>query len=568
MIDHRSLTRREWLRHTGLSAVTLTMGNWSAGPAAIAHASEASVREPLLKRLIETGMENMIRWALDKMAKGDPETVVRKGIHPLPLTQGDVPHNIARAIHALLLGESVVGKTVPPEAEDVLCRYLYASLDNPTHLMARYVPKAGKRLTHAHNTREALLALTALIRFRDDGRARQYSHKLLERMLRLTRTDGTFNADEVARHPEFAEGWPSWGGRFIDQWKDAGRTRSVACNTRGRAITALCSYYRLTKEDQALELAERFARLVRRVSFIEEGKIVRNELGHTHSITGTVTGLIDYGLLTGNREIFEHGRRIFDVGLPAVRSSFGWSKENAWGEDGPPRPWRGEVNNTGDMIRAALLMGRSGLPQYFENVEQWIRSHVVQSQCSDQGWGLPAPSDREGGSGTKNKLDITAGVVHALCETVEALVTEDGESRSVNLPFSTWKGPVRIRSSLPQRWQLEVTPGASGSLRVRIPSWADRGHLLVKVDRQPREASVEDTWLVVADVPEGKTVSVELTLVEREVSERIRDRTYRVLWQGDTVVAMSPKGTVEPMYPSVAEYRADTGQSSLTDNPE
>jgi len=565
MIDHRSLTRREWLRHTGLSAVALTMSDRLAGFAVAAAPSGESPQEPLLKRLIETGMDNMLRWTLGKMAKGDPETVVKRGTHPLPLTFADAAHNIGRAIDALLFGEAVAGKRVPPQAEDVLRRYLFATLENPTHLMARFLPEAGRQLVHAHDSREAVLALTALIRYRDDDRARQYARKLLESLLRLTRPDGTFNADEVAKYPSLTGLWT----RFSEQvQEEGGKVQNTACITRGRAIDALCKYYRLSQEEQALELAGRFVRLVRRTSFTPEGKINPNEHGHTHSITGTVHGLIDFGLLTGNREVFEHGRRIFDVGLPAVSSSFGWSMENAWGDDGPPRPWRGEVNNTGDMIQAALWLARSGLPQYFEDAERRIRSHIVPSQCTDDGWGVPAPSDREGGSGTKSKLDITAGVVQALCETTETLVTGDDKGQWVNFAFSTWKGPARIGSSLPERWQLEVTPSGSGSVRVRIPSWTDRGHLLVKVDRQPREASVEDTWLVVADVPEGKTVSVELPLVEREVSERIRNRTYRVLWRGDTVVAMSPKGTVEPMYPSVAEYRAGTGQSSLPDNPE
>jgi hypothetical protein len=54
--------------------------------------------------------------------------------------------------------------------------------------------------------------------------------------------------------------------------------------------------------------------------------------------------------------------------------------------------------------------------------------------------------------------------------------------------------------------------------------------------------------------------------VERETTEVIKDlhygkdRTYRIVWRGDQVVAMSPKGTVEPMYPSVEQYRAGAGE--------
>ena len=564
MTNNQCFTRREWLRSGAGSAVALTMGVKLAECAAAANPAGESPQEPLLKRLIEMGMDNMLRWTF-MMAKGDPETVVKQGTHPLPITFADGAHNIVRVIDALLFGEAVAGKRIPPQAEDVLRHWLYVLLDNPTHLMAKFMPEAGQELVHAHDSRETVLALTALIRYRDDDRARQYARKFLERLLGLTRPDGTFNAEEIAKHPRLTGLWT----RFSEQTKDP-PGKNTACVTRGRAIDALCKYYRVTQEDQALELAGRFVRLVRRTSFMPDGKINPNELGHTHSITATVHGLIDFGLLTGDREVFEHGRRIFDVGLPAVSSSFGWSRENAWGDDGPPRPWRGELNNTGDMIQAALWLARSGLPQYFEDAERRIRSHIVPSQCThdteDQGWGVPAPSDREGGSGTKSVVDITAGVVQALCATTETLVTKDDKGQSVNLAFSNWKGPVRVRSGLPEEWRLEITPDEQGNVRVRIPSWADRSKLRVNVEGQQRRAAVENAWLVLEDIPAGATVAVAVPLAERETTEVIKnlhngkERTYRIVWRGDQVVAMSPKGTVVPMYPSVEEYRAGTAE--------
>ena len=37
--------------------------------------------------------------------------------------------------------------------------------------VAKFMPEAGQELVHAHDSREAVLALTALIRYRDDDRA-------------------------------------------------------------------------------------------------------------------------------------------------------------------------------------------------------------------------------------------------------------------------------------------------------------------------------------------------------------------------------------------------------------
>lgn len=498
-----------------------------------------------LKPAIKAGMDNLIRWGRH-MAQGDPVQVVAKG-HP-DIPHWHVRHNVGRAIDALLRGSDATAKPVPPDVEDVLRQYLFASMDNPTHLNGASIPEQGRIVFHAHDVREALLSLTALIQYRQDDEARQRIADVLDAIERLTNEDGTFCADQVARFPMLAEGY------FQEQRRNAdGKTFNIACWTRGRWIMALCRYYRATGDDRALELAQRFVRLVRRVSFTDDGQIRSTEGGHTHSLTGTVHGLIDYGLLAGDQETFEHGRRIFDVGLPAVSSSYGWSVESAWGD--PKLPERGEVNNTGDMIQAALLMGGAGLPQYFEDAERRIRSHVLPSQTGDDGWGFPGPNDLDGGAGNGSILDITAGTVQALCETSRAPVAGDATGRHVNLPFSNWADETRLVSRLPDQWHVTVTPADAGDLFIRIPSWADRQRVRLTVSDQPQQPTFDESWLVVRDLPAGANVVVDLPLDEREAEEVVNKKPYRILWRGDQVVAMSPQGPTHPIFPSIEAYR-------------
>ncbi len=500
-----------------------------------------------LKAAIEAGMDNLIRWGRH-MAQGDPVQVVAKG-HP-DIPHWHVRHNVGRAIDALLRGGDVTAKPVPPDVEDVLRQYLFASMDNPTHLNGAFTPEQGRILFHAHDVREALLSLTALIQYRQDDEARQRAQDVLDAIERLTNEDGTFCAEVVARFPMLVEGY------FGEQRPNAeGKAMTIACWTRGRWIMALCRYYRATNDARALELAQRFVRLVRRISFTDDGRIRPTENGHAHSLTGTVHGLIDYGLLVGDQETFEHGRRIFDTGLPAVSSSYGWSVEAAWGN--PQRPERGEENNTGDMIQTALLMGGAGLPQYFEDAERRIRSHVLPSQTGDDGWGFPAPNDLDGGSGPVSILDITAGAVQALCEASRALVTRGTAGRHVNLPFSNWADETRLVSRLPEQWHVTVTPADAGDLFIRIPSWADRQRIRLTVADQPQQPTFAVSWLVLTDLPAGTHVVVDQPFVEREAEEVVNEKPYRILWRGDQVVAMSPEGPTHPMFPSIEAYRRD-----------
>ena len=86
------------------------------------------------------------------------------------------------------------------------------------------------------------------------------------------------------------------------------------------------------------------------------------------------------------------------------------------------------------MIQAALLLGRSGLPEYFQDAERRIRSHLLPSQNTDGGWGFPGPNDRDGGIGPDSILDITAGAVQALWSRHARLrSTSEARIRSVRL---------------------------------------------------------------------------------------------------------------------------------------
>ena len=118
-----------------------------------------------LQLAIEAGMDNLIRWG-QHMAKGDPEQVITKG-HP-DIPHWHVRHNVGRAIDALLRGSDATAKPVPPDVEDVLRQYLFASMDNPTHFNGAFTPEPGRITFHAHDVRELLLSLTALIQYRQD----------------------------------------------------------------------------------------------------------------------------------------------------------------------------------------------------------------------------------------------------------------------------------------------------------------------------------------------------------------------------------------------------------------
>lgn len=337
---------------------------------------------------------------------------------------------------------------------------------------------------------------------------------------------------------------------------------------------ALTHLFRLTGDQRALELADRFVRLARTTSFTEDGRLTAQAGTHTHSITGTVHGLADYGLLIGDLDTVEHARRIFDVGLAPTRSSFGWSIESLGNER---VPGRGEINNTGDMIQMAIILGLAGRPEYFGVAERMIRSHVLPSQWlagqemlspedapdyavtefppeADGGWGFPGPSDRHVpdplGVAT-SVLDVVQGGIQCLWAALRHGSTRHGSDTRLNLLFSTDRSAARVSSRLPAAGDVTVTMPAAGSLWVRKPDWLPWEELtLGRAGKDANGLAFRriEPWAVTDPLPEGMEIRLRFTPVRRSEEEWVYWQRHRMVFEGDTLVEMSPRGRYSPMF--------------------
>ena len=501
----------------------------------------------------------------------------------------DLAHNVGRAIDGLLKGQAVTSRDADPEILDALRSVLFASLQNDVGLPAAYctVPNhyfdssAAGMICASHNVREAVQGLLELHLSDGDARALQLLDRLLETLLRITDSSGYYRPERVAEHPLLVSGIG-----FSDR-RMYGDIFKAPTQDRGRMVMALTQVYRALGDERALELAERFVRVVRSDAFAEDGRLTHFAGSHTHSITGTVHGLADWGLLAGDRDTLEHLRRIMDVGLAPTCSSFGWSVEGAWREK---IVGRGEVNNTADMVQTALILGRSGWPAFFETAERMIRSHLLPTQWlagqeyhqpkddprtppaelpadDDGGWGCPAVNDRYGGS-RLGILDITQGGIQGLWAALREGLGTDAHCDRINLLFSNARatedsgGPIEVTSLLPEEGCLRITSGRDRDVWVRRPSWLDVRQTEVRVRGTSTAPRVIGDWIVISS--SGAHAEAELTFAvpRREDTEWVNHRPYQVVYAGDQIVAMDPKGECAPLYPSLAELDAAGGETS------
>ena len=535
--------------------------------------ADVELREP-----IERAMGYVERWAAP-LAELDAAAAVAGGDDRY--IAEDLTHNVGRALDALLKGREATGRAVDGAVLGTLRAVLFATLDNPTGF-----PAAWSRLADfyhdgqqpgmtcsSHNLREAVQALLELYRADGDAEARRRLGTLLDTLLAITGDGGLYRADRIAAEPLLNGVLPFADHRVI------GAFYQSCTQNRGRLIMALTQAYQALGDPRALELAQRFVRLVRAEAFAEDGHLTHFAGNHTHSITGTVHGLADWGLLAGDLDTLDHARRVMEVGLPPTCSSCGWSIEGAWRE---VIPGRGEVNNTGDMVQAALILGRAGWPRFFESAERMIRSHVLPSQWrigqpylrpaddpknppprvpdgEDGGWGCPAVNDRYGRS-RFGVLDITQGGIQCLWAAIREGIIEDHFGMAVNLLFSNQAPELQVDSGLPERGRLRIatrrTDRAPAALRIRRPSWLDAGRLDVRRDGVPERPRLSDHWLIVPAAGAG-TVEVTFPVPRGAGTEWVNHRPFHVVFDGDQVVAMDPKGECAPMYPSVAELNGE-----------
>ena len=446
-------------------------------------------------------------------------------------------HNSGRALHGLTMAEAVTGERVDPVIIADLSRFLLGLFSAGDGLPGDSDTPTGKRVVSLHNMREALNGLTALLK-RGDDRAVAPA-RLMVRTLRGSLDDeGRLHTDRL----------PPYVGAYTQP-----------PHMEGRTVDALVRYYRMSGDDVALETARLITDFALKQCFTEKGELTELAGTHGHSINVLVTGMIDLAMETRDAVMLMRARRAFDVGLARFNSSFGWSMEGLH-----RNVLRGEANNTGDLLRGALLLGQAGFPEYFGRAERILRGHLLPSQlrrvdafsnnalaAEDRlrslasrvrgGFGIPTPNDLQVEPTAPLCIyDITSGAVDALCETWRAaLQTGAGEVR-VHLLFGAERDGVTVRSELSREGRVVVDDRSGRALQVRLPAWVPASEISVQVNGAVTATPLADSYLQVGGTGAAQSVVMQFPLREERTVETMAGQAFTIDWRGDQIVAMSP----------------------------
>ncbi len=452
-------------------------------------------------------------------------------------------HNAGRALHGLTMAEQASGVATDPGVIADLARILYGLFSTEDGLPSDAGTPTGKRVASLHNLREVLNGLTALAK-RGEAKALASARQLVRTLRRLLDDEGRLQRVRL----------PSYAAAYTNQ-----------PHMEGRTVDALVRYYRLSKDDVALETAALIANCALRSCFTTDGRLTAAAGTHGHSINVMVAGMAELALETSNANLLAGTRQAFDVGLKSFNSSFGWSEERLYS-----KTFRGEINNTGDLLRAALLLGRAGWTDYYRRSERILRGHLLASQLrriddfsndpfatEDRrrslaarvrgGFGVPAPHDRQSGPAEPLCIyDITSGAVDALCEAYQAALEIGPRTVRLNLQFSLDRQGVRVRSEFSRHGRVVISDPAGRDLAVRVPPWAAAEDLKAFVNGRPVEPAISDSYVRIAARPSSHQVELHFPLRTTRSVETIVGQPFTLDWRGDQIVAMSPPSAPDP----------------------
>lgn len=452
-------------------------------------------------------------------------------------------HNSGRGLHGLTMTEAVTGERVDPAVIAALSGFLIGLFELGDGLPSDADGPAGRRVCSLHNLREGLNGLTAMLR-RGDDRAEAPARQLVRTLRRSLDDEGRLHRDQL----------PDYVGAYTQQ-----------PHMEGRTLDALVRYFRVSGDELALETGRLIAGFALRHCFTAEVHLTEAAGTHGHSINVLVTGMLDLARETGDAALLAGARRAFDVGLARFNSSFGWSMEGLH-----RNVLRGEANNTGDLLRGALLLGRAGVPECYARAERILRGHLLPSQLrhvggfannpnaeedrlrslADRvrgGFGIPTPNDLQVEATAPLCIyDITSGAADALCEAWRSsLETSAGEVR-VNLLFTAERDGVKVRSELSRAGRIEVSDHRGRDLHVRLPDWVAVETVRVSAGGGPVAPQVADGYLRIAGTGAQRDVVVQFPLRDERTIEIMAGQPFTIDWRGDQIVAMSPPDKPNP----------------------
>ncbi len=465
-----------------------------------------------------------------------------------------IPHVVGRSMLGSQIAAQKVGVPFPKEGFDIYEHYTRQAFDNPDHLNSYYAE--GERGVELHNMREGLWSLWALIAGRNSEWARDKAAKMLVTLQNITDERGRWSVE-------------------LGNKKGIERLTGTNADNQARMIDPLLAYYEVSKDENALKLAGDYANVGLRDVFETDGKFkpFGQSSGHIHSITSSLSGIIQYAVLVNDTTMLNSCRKIMDSGVPDYFSTWGWGDEVM-----PTHPAnvvsQGEINQVGDVVRSAIYLGAAGYTSYYELAERFVRGMILPAQFwmedlvlvmkentdpkddSEKdilnrclgGYGFPRPNGRLLNEATPVETqDITSGAIHALSEFWEHRITGDGKERFLNFHFDVENEDFVIKSLLPKAGNIQISAKSNKALFVRIPNWVSKKSIKLTVNGTTKKLDFSVNYLKISGLKKGGNAQLAFDVPCKTEREMVDGFWYETMWIGNQVIRIKQSGVISPL---------------------
>ncbi len=361
----------------------------------------------------------------------------------------------------------------------------------------------------------------------------------------------------------------------------------------GWVVVGLAQAYRALSYAPALELAGKLCRHLKDHNnhfapdgtFLPDRPLERPTAHFYHHAIG-LQGMLEYGMLRGDREMIDFAHRGFQYGMANGEMLTGYFPECI----GSSKLEHSEICEVATMIALGLKLTETGAGDYLDDVDRWVRNMIAEMQLT------PAKADRLGRYSAGQPLSevdpmnqttdrviernigafggwptandwyegVGNGIMHcctgtgsrALYYVWENILTHDAGRLRLNLLLNRASPWADVDSHIPYVGRVDVKIKAPTELSIRIPEWVKHDEVRLQVNGSDRPAGREGRYAAVGKVESGDVATMTFPIAERTNAVWIEKEGYALVRKGNEVVAIDPPGRLCPLYQR-DHYRQD-----------
>lgn len=360
---------------------------------------------------------------------------------------------------------------------------------------------------------------------------------------------------------------------------------------------SLCTYYRLTGYEPAIDLAGKVVRgvLKHARAYDEDGRWLIDQ-GHFYTAAASLHGIVQYAIAVEDAELIEFVRRCYEYGKAIVNGDalIGLFPEFVPGS-GEYLDRRVNVCEgccTAAMIWLALKLTTAGAGDYWEDVDRWTRNQLVENQLTPdklhtmldnlntkkmfeekpvQPWECDDVERGVGGfAGFAFANDWGIFLSHACCTgnssralywIWDSILTRQDDAVRVNLLMNRASPWLDVDSYLPCEGKVVLRVKDANHVAVRIPQGTDRQQVACDVnsDRRRSPAWTGD-YVEIGELSPGDVITIAFPVETKTVFAPIGRIPYKLTMRGNTVVDIDPRSWTRVHCPVYDQTIRESGE--------